>query len=93
MLALIIKNNIKNNKLCSDLHKLSEKLLKQKMIHALGHGIGMEVHEPPTINSKSKDKIRYLFIFSLLSSFCVSFFKKIQNLHSEFGTYHDSSIA
>ena len=51
-------NGIKNNKLCSSLHKLSEKLLKQKMIHALGHGIGIDVHESPAINSKSKDKIK-----------------------------------
>ena len=41
--------------MCSSLHKLSERLLKQKMIHALGHGIGIDVHESPSINSQSKD--------------------------------------
>ena len=40
------------------MHLLSEKLLKQKMIHALGHGIGIDVHESPAINSKSKDKLK-----------------------------------
>ena len=53
----IIKN-IKNNVSCSKLHILSEKMLKQKMIHALGHGIGINVHESPSINSKSEDKLK-----------------------------------
>ena len=53
----IIKE-IKKDKSCKDLHLLSEELLKQKMIHALGHGIGIEVHESPAINAQSKDKIK-----------------------------------
>lgn len=30
----------------------------QYFVHSLGHGIGLEVHEPPTLNSESKDKLR-----------------------------------
>jgi Xaa-Pro aminopeptidase len=29
-----------------------------KMIHSIGHGIGLQVHEFPRFNKKYKDKIR-----------------------------------
>ncbi|MEM2083257.1 MAG: Xaa-Pro peptidase family protein [Nitrososphaerota archaeon] len=32
-----------------------EKGFKDKFIHGLGHGIGINIHEPPTINPLSKD--------------------------------------
>ena len=41
--------------------QLSAKLMKRagfpKMIHAIGHGIGLEVHELPKLGKNSKDKI------------------------------------
>ncbi|MEM2704499.1 MAG: M24 family metallopeptidase, partial [Candidatus Bathyarchaeia archaeon] len=30
----------------------------EKFVHGLGHGIGLEVHEPPTLNPESKDKLK-----------------------------------
>jgi Xaa-Pro aminopeptidase len=29
----------------------------KNFVHGLGHGIGLEVHEPPTLNPESKDKL------------------------------------
>lgn len=30
----------------------------QYFVHSLGHGIGLEVHEPPTLSQQSKDRLR-----------------------------------
>ncbi len=35
------------------------------MFHSLGHGVGIEVHEPPHISPKSKDKITKGMVFSI----------------------------
>jgi Xaa-Pro dipeptidase len=29
----------------------------ENFVHGLGHGVGLDVHEPPTINQESKDKL------------------------------------
>ncbi|MBW2985115.1 Xaa-Pro peptidase family protein [Candidatus Woesearchaeota archaeon] len=55
----------KPNKSCSKLHQDAEKLLNQKMIHALGHGIGIDVHEAPSINSKSKDILKRNMVIAI----------------------------
>lgn len=45
-----------------DVALLSEKLLKKhglpKLIHSIGHGIGMDVHEHPHLGLKSKDSLQ-----------------------------------
>lgn len=42
----------------SDLCDHAEKNLKQKLIHSLGHGLGIEVHEMPYVSTNSKDALK-----------------------------------
>lgn len=48
---------------CSDLHKIATEKLKKRGLaqyftHGLGHGVGLEIHEAPTLNSISADVLR-----------------------------------
>ncbi len=53
--------NLKRFKTGKEVALYSEKLMKEyklpAMIHSVGHGIGLEVHEAPRLGKKSKDKI------------------------------------
>ena len=45
-----------------DIDAISRKVINdagydEYYVHGLGHGVGLEVHEPPTLNSTSKDKL------------------------------------
>jgi Xaa-Pro aminopeptidase len=49
------------DKKCSDIDRYCRKILGDKekyFIHGLGHGIGVEIHEGPTLNSRSKDILK-----------------------------------
>lgn len=39
--------------------------LDGKFLHSLGHGIGLEVHEKPSLSKKSKDKLAQNMVFSV----------------------------
>ncbi len=39
--------------------------LKDHFIHSLGHGIGLEVHEKPSLSGKSKDTLKDGMVFSI----------------------------
>lgn len=47
---------------CRDIDAISRKVISaakygENFCHGLGHGVGLEVHEPPTLNPASKDKL------------------------------------
>ena len=47
------------------LDKNVRNVIGNKFIHALGHGIGVEIHEPPSVSPKSKDKIESRMVFTI----------------------------
>lgn len=42
-----------------------EKNIHQNFLHSLGHGIGLEVHEKPSLSRNSKDKLTEGMVFSV----------------------------
>ena len=46
-----------------DIDKIARKVIEdagygEYFVHGLGHGVGLEVHEPPTLGTESKDKLK-----------------------------------
>jgi Xaa-Pro aminopeptidase len=66
-----LKDNLKNNKQikASEVDKISRDFLTSRgfpnLIHALGHGIGIEVHEKPVLSPTSEDLIQNGMVFSV----------------------------
>lgn len=61
-------NQIKNNKKCSELYDFVIKNLgkyKNNFTHGLGHGVGVEIHEPPNLTLNSKDRIKNNMVFTI----------------------------
>ncbi|RMF56211.1 aminopeptidase P family protein [Candidatus Woesearchaeota archaeon] len=51
---------------CSELDLFARKWIGNKyFIHGLGHGIGVEVHEMPKINNKSKERLKEGVVFTI----------------------------
>ena len=61
-------NQIKNNHNCCNLDKHCRKQLgkcSSHFIHSLGHGLGLEIHEPPKIRPESKNILKSNQIFTI----------------------------
>lgn len=62
-------DSITENKTAASVDKIArDYILKNNfpnMIHSLGHGIGLEVHEAPYLSPKSKNKLNHGMVFSI----------------------------
>ena len=60
--------NVKTDMLCKELHKSAVRMLKEYgkyFIHGLGHGIGVDVHESPSISPFSEDRFKKGMVFTI----------------------------
>ena len=61
-----IKNKIPAKKIFESSHQVFKKAgVDSHFIHSLGHGIGLEVHESPSLSAKSKDILQNNMVFSV----------------------------
>lgn len=49
----------------SRLYLKSKKFLGKDFIHSLGHGIGIDIHEKPNLNEKSKEKLTNKMVYTI----------------------------
>ncbi|MCB9358595.1 M24 family metallopeptidase [Candidatus Woesearchaeota archaeon] len=49
----------------SKIDKVARDILGKRFIHSLGHGVGIEIHEMPTLTVNSKDKLMNNIIFTV----------------------------
>jgi len=69
-------DNLKPDTPYATLHQQTDQLLKQAglptMIHSLGHGVGLEIHEHPKINAKSDEQLLAYQTIALEPAFYIS---------------------
>lgn len=66
--AHVALNMCKQGVICNELDKVARAELgvySENFIHGLGHGVGLNIHEPPTLNSKSKDVLKSGMVFTI----------------------------
>ncbi len=61
---------VRPGKLAKDIDRISRKVIEEGgfgkyFIHGLGHGVGLEIHEKPTINQKSNEILKEGMVFTL----------------------------
>ncbi|RLI21375.1 hypothetical protein DRO54_03885 [Candidatus Bathyarchaeota archaeon] len=55
--------SVKSGKKAREVDAVARNFIKEAgygeyFVHGLGHGVGLDVHEPPTLNSESKDRLK-----------------------------------
>ena len=55
--------SVRSGKKARDVDAVARKIIEdagygEYFVHGLGHGVGLEIHEPPTLNSQSKDRLK-----------------------------------
>jgi len=58
-------DSVKESMNFRDLDNIARKDIGKDLIHALGHGLGLEVHEGPNVGPNSKDKIEIGHLFTV----------------------------
>jgi Xaa-Pro aminopeptidase len=56
---------LKNGCYLKDIDNIVRKQLGKYFLHSLGHGIGIEIHEQPSISLNSKDSLKENMVFSI----------------------------
>ena len=61
---------VRPGKLAKDIDRISRKVIEEEgfgkyFIHGLGHGVGLEIHEKPTISQKSNEILKEGMVFTL----------------------------
>ena len=65
IIQMELLGNVKEGVKCKKLHEYSEELLGEKLIHALGHGVGIDLHEDPRISTKGEDSLKEGMIIAI----------------------------
>jgi len=61
-----IEPGVKVSEVDLEARKVLEKYgLSKYFIHSLGHGVGLAVHEPPTLSPNSKDELKVGMVFTV----------------------------
>jgi len=91
-ICMTLVDSLPNCKTGADLSKLSGKLMNwagfPKMIHSIGHGIGLDVHELPSFGMRSKDPLAGCTL-----AMEPAFYKKSYGMRYEETVYFDGKKA
>ncbi len=53
-----IRSGVKAKKIDAEAREIIDEAgYSENFVHSLGHGVGLEIHEPPTLSQQSKDKL------------------------------------
>ncbi|MCT4591873.1 MAG: aminopeptidase P family protein [Candidatus Gracilibacteria bacterium] len=56
---------VSSERMCSFVHQRAEMAMGEKLIHALGHGVGLEIHEYPLVSLGSEDVFQKNQVFTI----------------------------